>query len=288
VAPHDPTSARERIRRLMRLYVINLPRRTDRLAHMTREIGRFGLAFERIEAVDAAVLAAEGRTNPHLPGGAFGCTLSHLEVYRRFLATGEAYATVLEDDVLFSDDARPFLADADWVPAGTDLVKLETFATRVFLRGSATAAPAGHRLHELHFRHNGSAAYVVSRRFAERFAAIDPASLTHAMDEVLFDPRLRVVAGARVLQLVPAVAIQEMKCGGGRLSTDIAPQRDRSAARPDDPRYRGPLGRLRWATRDLRHAVAARLRRLRQALRSRTTDLVDVETPFGDRSDRID
>lgn len=272
----------------MRLYVINLAQRTDRLAHMGRELDRLGLSFERVEAVDTARLVAEGWTNRHLAGGAFGCTLSHREAYRRFLATGEAFAVVLEDDVVFSDDAGPFLAEAGWVPEATDLVKLETFATRVFLRGTGTAAPAGHRLHELHFRHNGSAAYVVSRRFAERFVAIDPATFTHAMDEVLFDPRLRVVADARVLQLVPAVAIQEMKLGGHRLSTDIAPQLIRTAARSGDDRYRGPLGRLRWATRGVRHALAERLRMLRQMIRSRAIDLVDVEPPFGGRHDHRD
>ncbi|WP_165498218.1 glycosyltransferase family 25 protein [Siculibacillus lacustris] len=270
------------------IYVINLAARTDRLAHMEAELGRLGLAFERIDAVDAAAIARAGIANRHLAPGALGCTLSHQESHRRFLASGAPWAVVLEDDVFLADAARRLLAGSDWIPAGTDLVKLETFRTRVFLRGRGASAGPGHAVHELRFRHNGSAAYVVSRAYAERFAAIDPAAFTHAMDEVLFDPRLRVLPQFRVGQLVPAVAIQEMKRdpdGALRLATDVAAPLRRAAAAPDQAKYRGLLGRLRFATRAARHRLADALRTLRQMARSKTVDLTYGEVAFGERAD---
>ena len=42
-----------------KIFVINLARRTDRLARITRGLARFGLAFERIEAVDAMDVSEE-------------------------------------------------------------------------------------------------------------------------------------------------------------------------------------------------------------------------------------
>ena len=64
---------------------------------------------------------------------------SHLEACRRIAASGEPWGAVLEDDMWFSDDAARFLAGWDWIPAGVDLVKLETYGTLTCLERAAIA-----------------------------------------------------------------------------------------------------------------------------------------------------
>jgi glycosyl transferase family 25 len=261
---------RFRAEAIMRIQVINLAGRPDRLLHMRRELGRLGLSFERVEAVDRATVERAGPTGLRLPAAAVACAASHLAAMRRLVESGDRWGVVLEDDVFFSVDARRFLIGDDWIPADVDLVKLETFATAVMLRGAGRPVGEGHRLHELHFRHMGGAAYVVSGAFARRLADRDPASLVHAIDELLFDPRLAAEPATTAWQLVPAIAIQEMRLVDEpfrRFATDIEAPRTRAAADPGAARYRGLLGRLRWASRAVRHRLADRLRLLRQMIR---------------------
>ena len=92
----------------MRIFVINLNRRTDRLEHMTRQL----LAFERVEAVDGAAVK-DPPVNRFLfwcskgygvRPGEIGCALSHQNVYRMICERGIDVACVLEDDVCLCED----------------------------------------------------------------------------------------------------------------------------------------------------------------------------------------
>lgn len=47
-------------------------------------------------------LAVHGRTKPLTPGE-LGCTLSHLEIYKRFLLTENNFALIFEDDAIFPE-----------------------------------------------------------------------------------------------------------------------------------------------------------------------------------------
>lgn len=92
----------------MKVYVINLDRRPDRMAEMTERLGSFGLEFERVSAVDAktakflwqvswwkAVIFKLG----HLPlRGAVGCYLSHRFIWAKIIANNIPQALILEDD----------------------------------------------------------------------------------------------------------------------------------------------------------------------------------------------
>lgn len=93
---------------VMRIFVINLAKRKDRLEHMTRQLS----AFERVEAVDGAAVR-----NPPVnrflfwcskgygvKPGEIGCALSHQNVYRMIVEQGIDVACVLEDDVSLSED----------------------------------------------------------------------------------------------------------------------------------------------------------------------------------------
>lgn len=92
---------------VMRIFVINLAKRKDRLEHMARQLSD----FERVEAVDGAAVR-----NPPMnrflfwcskgygvKPGEIGCALSHQNVYRMIIEQGIDVACVLEDDVSLSE-----------------------------------------------------------------------------------------------------------------------------------------------------------------------------------------
>lgn len=95
-----------------RCYVINLDRSPDRLVKMDARLRQLGVSYERVPGVDGLKLPdAEFRWQTRvnrfykpLSRGEVGCHLSHLEAKRRFLASGAAYALILEDDALMPDE----------------------------------------------------------------------------------------------------------------------------------------------------------------------------------------
>jgi GR25 family glycosyltransferase involved in LPS biosynthesis len=74
----------------MRVFLINLDRRPDRLAAMKSQLDRLGIAFERFSAVDArtmdpaelSVPFAESGPLGALSPGDKGCTYSHIHIWR--------------------------------------------------------------------------------------------------------------------------------------------------------------------------------------------------------------
>jgi len=100
----------------VKVFVLNLARCPERLARVRARLDGLGVPFERIEAVDDAVLtSAERRRSVNrflwwccslrpIMKGQVGCTLSHQLVYRKMLRDGLDRACVLEDDVVL--DAR--------------------------------------------------------------------------------------------------------------------------------------------------------------------------------------
>ena len=101
-------------------YLINLDRSPDRLASMTERLAAAGIAFERVAAVDGMTLTEqefrqqtrENRYYKPLRRGEVGCQLSHLDALRRFVASGQDYAVILEDDAILDDGVAKLLADA--------------------------------------------------------------------------------------------------------------------------------------------------------------------------------
>ena len=102
----------------MRVYLINLAEATERLAAQKAQFGRLGMEFERFEACRddercldrfrwwCAVLRPRVK-------GEIGCARSHVGVYGKLLASGDACAAVFEDDVVLSDATVNALALAE-------------------------------------------------------------------------------------------------------------------------------------------------------------------------------
>jgi len=206
----------------MRIYLINLERRPDRLAAMTARAEGLGLALERVEAVDAARAEPDalerwfedGGPLGEIPRGDKACLLSHRLAWQKFLAGGESHAVFLEDDVMLSRGAGALLMDEGWIPAGALVVKLEHYGPkgqRVLLTG-LSATQDGFQLGRMLSRHTGAAAYILSRPAAELLLSQTRFDLP--VDHLLFNPNNSALfARLAPLQLLPAIARQEQFVG---------------------------------------------------------------------------
>jgi glycosyl transferase family 25 len=202
----------------MKIYVINLDRDRDRLAHMREQLG--GASFTRAPAVD-------GSTSPETARGLtrfeLACLASHRNAWRLFLGTPDAHACFLEDDLHIWPGFAALVDDDSWIPADADSVKIDTYLQKVKL-GERRAALGERQLARLHSRHESSAAYVLSRQGAARYLALTVRPTLPA-DYTLFPKNARR-QGLRIYQLTPAVAIQDhllpAAAGGRAFATAMA------------------------------------------------------------------
>ena len=205
----------------MKIYLINLARRPDRLAAMQAEAARLGLALTRIDAVDAKTEALPQarfeQAGPlgEIPAGDKACFLSHEKAWQALVASGEDHAVILEDDVILSPSAARFLNDTSWIPAGVDLVKLEHYGPASqsvllsdFRKIERREMGAGFAVARMHSRHTGGAAYIVSRRASRTLVAQKRIALP--VDHLLFNPNNSPLARElQPWQLLPAIARQK-------------------------------------------------------------------------------
>lgn len=208
----------------MKTYVINLPRRRDRLEAMSAQLRHMALSFERIPAIDAADVSDVWLKQYFQDRGPLGaiskgdqcCSLSHRRTWQAFVASGERCAAILEDDVVLESGAAELLKHAAWLPEGVDLVKLEHFGPdgQMVLVGDAVEVMPGRRIAPILSRHTGAAAYIISRQAAERLLGFGT-KWSVPVDHLLFNPNVSDIAQAlRPQQLLPAIARQKTSFGG--------------------------------------------------------------------------
>jgi len=185
----------------MNVYLINLDRNPDRLAHMRDQLS--GIAFERLPAVEGL---NEPPTAKGLTRFELACLESHRTAWRRFLSTPSAHACFLEDDLHLWPGFGDLVGAEEWAPADAHSIKLDTYLQPVEL-GGKRATIGGRELARLHSRHQSSAAYILSRDGAARYLELT-ASASAPADYALF-PIHPGRAGLRIYQLIPAVAIQD-------------------------------------------------------------------------------
>jgi len=185
----------------MKIYLINLDRHADRLAHMREQLGNVG--FERVDAVD-------GTKNPETTKGLSRFELaiieSHRNAWRMFLSGSDGHACFIEDDIHLWPDFATLIQSEAWIPSDAHSVKLDTYLQKVKL-GERRAAFGVRQVARLYSRHESSAAYALSRAGAERYLELTARPSLPA-DYSLFPKNPRRL-GLRIYQLAPAVAIQD-------------------------------------------------------------------------------
>jgi len=200
------------------IYVINLARRPDRLAAITKRLDSAGLAFERIDAVDAQSTPDEEIAPYFSSSSGFGrvakgdrcCTLSHLRFFERLVDSSADYALVLEDDAVFDGVELRRVLETNWLPPGVDLVKIEAYGAtgRKIIVGPLQQCLPGLSVARLHSRHTGTGGYIISRALASwLLSQIKPLSVP--IDHLLFNPQVSpVFEHIRPYQLLPTLIKQ--------------------------------------------------------------------------------
>jgi glycosyl transferase family 25 len=207
----------------MRVVVINLDRSPERLAEFCHQAEALGFQPDRIPAVDAkSIQERRGR----LTAGEIACFESHRLAWKSLVESGESWLVVFEDDVVLAPAIAPLLLSHDWIPEGVDVVKLETFEARTKVAPKGLPVP-GTVLHRLRATHCGSAGYVLSRQTAE-WLLKNSESYSRPVDIFLFDVEQPSARNLHIVQMVPALCIQE------RFLADRAERR---------PQYEGLISR---------------------------------------------
>ena len=229
--------------RPLKVYLINLDRDADRLAHMRAQLN--GIGFERISAVDGS------KDPPTTRGGLtrfeLACLESHKLAWRAFLGGAADHACFLEDDLHIRPGLAALVGDPAWIPDDAHCVKLDTYLQKVRLGGREPAI-GGRQVARLYTRHQSSAAYMLTRAGAIRYLELTTNAGLPA-DYALFPTNPRR-AGLIIYQLVPAVAVQDhlvaAEDGGQRFATAMA------GARGEAPRKRSSSALERVAREGVR------------------------------------
>lgn len=99
----------------MKTYVINLDKNPERLAFMSSQLNRFGIAFDRFPAVYGKALSKKERqtgfsrirsfiaSKKKLSDAEIGVAMSHAGCYRKMVEDNVTAALVFEDDVRLTD-----------------------------------------------------------------------------------------------------------------------------------------------------------------------------------------
>jgi glycosyl transferase, family 25 len=218
----------------MKIYLINLDRHPDRLAHMRKQLD--GVAFERVSAVDGS---RRPPTTKGLTRFELACLESHRTAWRKFLASADSLACFLEDDLHVQPGFAALLSGTKWPPKDAHAVKLDTYFQKVRL-GERLSASGGREIARLYSRHESAAAYILSRDGAKRYLELTESARQPA-DYAVFPNSPRRL-GLSIYQLVPAIAIQDHLLKNGKsFATAMTETDGRAAARRSS--LVGKLGR---------------------------------------------
>jgi glycosyl transferase family 25 len=94
------------------IYIINLKKDVYRKENMIKQLDKNNLKYEITEAVNGSELDIEKLkkenmikvTESELKKGQYGCYLSHVNIWKKFLETDKKYCLVLEDDAILTDN----------------------------------------------------------------------------------------------------------------------------------------------------------------------------------------
>lgn len=146
----------------------------------------------------------------HSPGH-IGCLFSHFNLWKRISEGADDYACIMEDDVHISPVFARLVKNENFLPKDFDLIRFEYSPGRLLLSKDKvfTDTKTGVGLHKLRSSSWGAAAYVISRKCAQKMIFI-PVDRHRVVDYLLFDLDESPVANdLAIYQFSPAVVIQD-------------------------------------------------------------------------------
>ena len=184
----------------MKIHLINLDRAPERLAIMTERLK--GLPFERFPAIDGKTLDYEGP----LTRNEAACVTSHRILWQRLIDSGDPCACILEDDIEILPRFFDLIRNTDWLPPKFDSIKLETFSMPTLIQQRPAIKVGDRELKLIRSAHWGTAAYIISRRGAQRLMEASK-NIDRPTDWLLY--REPHVYECRAYQVIPAPCRQD-------------------------------------------------------------------------------
>ena len=186
----------------MKIYLINLDRHPDRLAHMRKQFD--GVAFERIAAVDGSNAPP---TTRGLSRFELACLESHRIAWRELLNSPEDSACIFEDDLHIWPGLATLTRKAAWCPRTPIRLSSTPTCKKSKLGEKQPARSASREIARLYTRHQSSSSLYRYPRGCGALPGFDRQAPLPA-DYALF-PRHPRRLGLRIYQLTPAIAIQD-------------------------------------------------------------------------------
>ena len=203
---------------MMKSYVINLDKDTDRLQFFSDNFKRLNVEFERISAVNGRnfyeqdyqdFMKLRPRNNKTWLRGQMGCFLSHFSAWQLIANGTEDFCAVFEDDVHISDDLQYLLKDTSWVPSNADIIRLETSTNRIRLSTTPVLEYNNRSAYKVMSTSWNAGAYILSRATAQKLVAL-PAAQHQPSDILLFNfNESPLVEQLHILQFHPALCTQD-------------------------------------------------------------------------------
>lgn len=201
----------------LHIEMINLVRATDRRTRMEAELKNAGVKANFHPAYDMQAHPREEMLTQCLTEGPWGVfqdgnmaiTISHAQVWERFLETDATHCLVMEDDIFIAPELGQWISDLSWWPADADMVKLERWRGNKLkvLLSENTQHVRGRHITRLLSRHVGAAGYILTRKAAQSFLATRPFDIT--VDNLLFNFNAsRAARALNVYQITPALIEQ--------------------------------------------------------------------------------
>jgi GR25 family glycosyltransferase involved in LPS biosynthesis len=211
------------------IQVINLATRPDRLALISAELQKAGLAFETQVAVDGQALGFQSK---FLSKGEIGCFKSHVSAMRRQTEAGAPFSLILEDDATLSPTVNEkFLSEITGLMARNQIDILQIGFIEHFyslsirsgileflidlLKRRGQKDVSGYRFVLGEFR-AGAHAYIINTRLAEAISAAGTEPSLLPFDDWLgLTARGQTHRNIKIARLVKSVVSQ-----ASRLSQD--------------------------------------------------------------------
>lgn len=161
-----------------RVFVINLPRDTDRRHAMAARLDAIGISHEFVDGVDGATIDLD--TTPFYDGAKrrrcygrdmtaneLGCLLAHRKIFEKMVAENMEHAIILEDDVVFEADFPDVIRALIKSPVPWDVIRF-LGAGKIYERGCRIIAPlvGNYALARLPTTPGGAHAYLMTQKAA--------------------------------------------------------------------------------------------------------------------------
>jgi glycosyl transferase, family 25 len=177
----------------MKIYVINLARAFDRRQKMEDQAKRLRLTLDFIEATDGQFLTNQERSlvdlkrrkrvsKYPLTDNEIGCWISHRRAMQRLVDSGDAMATILEDDAKLLEGFCEVLAAVEKRGAAFDFIDLHRLLKKGEIFRTCGPLFSGVTLGRVGLMHMHATSYIMSRAGAQKFLAYS-ARFVHAVDK---------------------------------------------------------------------------------------------------------